>query len=86
MFLQGRVNIGQQFWGIEEQCMPSSWQFLQYSEIFVSVHYRGMMNQSLEKVSHLFDSAIAHPIFGATMSRNRFKFLISHLSFDDKND
>ena len=50
-------------------------------------YYRAMFNQSLESVNHLFEikQELCHPIFSATMSRNRFKFLSAHLSFDDKN-
>lgn len=50
-------------------------------------YYKAMFNQSLESVNHLFEiqQDLCHPIYSATMSRNRFKFLSAHLSFDDKN-
>ena len=50
------------------------------------LYYRAMFSQNLESIVHLFDedNESGHPVFGATMSRSRFAFLLGRLSFDDK--
>lgn len=46
--------------------------------------YRGMYKLNTIQISKLFSQAYGPPLFGATISRNRFRFLISHFSFDDE--
>jgi len=51
---------------------------------FIGLLYlRGLLGLSGHDVSVLFGKLTGSPIFGATMSKNRFKFLFSHLTFDD---
>ncbi len=45
----------------------------------------GLLQQNLQDVHHLFQDRIGHPIFGATMSRDRFCFLMSKLGFDNQS-
>uniref|UniRef100_UPI00358EC232 uncharacterized protein n=1 Tax=Myxine glutinosa TaxID=7769 RepID=UPI00358EC232 len=49
------------------------------------LYYRGMLGQNLLDVKWLFGDRVGHLVFGATMSKNRFKFLLTKLSFDDKD-
>ena len=41
---------------------------------------------SLQRVDYLFSDDKGHFAFGAIMSKNRFKFLLSHITFDDYSD
>ena len=53
---------------------------------FIGLLYaRGMLNLSHHSLKYLFQDVIGHPIFGATMSSNRFWFLNSNIRFDDYN-
>ena len=45
--------------------------------------YRGAYNLAGHSSRILFSDDKGLPMFGATMSQNRFQFLMSHLSFDD---
>ena len=45
-------------------------------------YYRGMLGLSKHSTKELW-SADGPPVFGATMSQNRFEFLNSKISFDD---
>ena len=47
------------------------------------VYYRGLMGLTKHSVRHLWGKE-APIVFAATMSQNRFNFLNSKLSFDDK--
>uniref|UniRef100_UPI00358F374B uncharacterized protein n=1 Tax=Myxine glutinosa TaxID=7769 RepID=UPI00358F374B len=55
------------------------------TEIEGMLYYRGMLGQNLLDVKWLFGDRVGHPVFGATMSKNRFKFLLTKLSFDDED-
>ena len=46
-------------------------------------YYRGLMGLSKQKVSRLWGKDGPN-VFAATMSRGRFQFLKSNISFDDK--
>ena len=48
------------------------------------VYMRGMLGLHGHDVKYLFSSTIGHPVFGATMSKNRFKILHACLTFDDQ--
>ena len=51
---------------------------------FIGLNYwRGLLGQAKHKIDKLFHNSSGSPIFGATMSKNRFRFLMSHISFDD---
>ena len=45
---------------------------------------RGRLGWNHENVSNIWTSQFSNPIFSATMSINRFRFLIQMMSFDDK--
>lgn len=54
---------------------------------FIGLLYaRGLLGQSMHATSILFSETAGHPIFGATMSRHRFTFLVSILSFDNAEE
>ena len=44
---------------------------------------RGLLGQAHQGTNTMFHEIFGNPVFTATMSRNRFKFLIAHISFDD---
>ena len=50
--------------------------------LFGLMYLRGLMGMQNHDVKHLF-SEDGHQWFGGTMSKNRFEFLLEHLSFDD---
>ena len=47
------------------------------------MYARGLQGQNSVRTELLFSENYGHPIFSATMSKNRFKFLFSKISFDD---
>ena len=53
--------------------------------LFGLLYYRALFGMTKQKASRLFDKRIGHPVFSATMSRNRFTFLHGQLRFDDKS-
>ena len=53
---------------------------------FIGLLYaRGLLSLSHHSWKYLFQDAIGHPIFGATMSSNRFWFINSNIRFDDSD-
>ena len=50
------------------------------------MYLRGLLVMSLQRVDYLFSDDKGHFAFGAIMSKNRFKFLLSHITFDDYSD
>ena len=51
---------------------------------FIGLMYlRGLLVWTNHDVNILFNDLSGHRIFGATMSKNRFKFLFALISFDD---
>ena len=44
---------------------------------------RGLLGQAHQGTNAMFHKIFGNPVFSATMSWNRFKFLIAHISFDD---
>ena len=51
---------------------------------FIGLMYlRGLLVWTNHDVNILFNDLSGRRIFGATMSKNRFKFLFAHISFDD---
>ena len=44
---------------------------------------RGLLEQAHQSIIPMFHEIFGNPVFSATKSRNRFKFLIAHISFDD---
>ena len=48
------------------------------------MYARGLLGQNNLYINHIFSDKTGHPIFGATMLRDRFAFLLSHISFDDE--
>ena len=50
------------------------------------MYLRGLLGMSLQRVDYLFSDDKGHFGFSAIMSKNRFKFLLSHITFDDYSD
>ena len=50
--------------------------------LFGLFYFRGLLGVNLKAVHRLFSDRYGHPVFGGTMSRNRFSFLSGHLCFD----
>ena len=44
------------------------------------VHMRGILGQELESTKAIFYEIFGNPVFSVTMSINRFKFLIFHIT------
>ena len=44
---------------------------------------RGLIGQAHQSTNAMFHEIIGNPVFSAAKSRNRFKFLIAHISFND---
>ena len=47
------------------------------------IYIRDLLKQAHQSTNTMFHKIFGNPVFSATMSRNRFKFLIAHISFDD---
>lgn len=47
------------------------------------IYMRGLLNLNTHDTDVLFNDTTGHPVFGATMSKNRFKFLMQNIKFDD---
>ena len=47
------------------------------------VYFRGLYGLNNHNIDIIFSDKHGLPVFGATMSRNRFKFVWAHLFFDD---
>ena len=56
---------------------------LEIKALFGLMYFRGLLGQGLQYSQNLFSDVCGHAAFGATMSSSRFKFLLSHLRFDD---
>ena len=51
---------------------------------FVGLLYaRGLLGQSMHHVRMLFSETCGHPVFSSVMSKHRFSFLLSVITFDD---
>ena len=47
------------------------------------IYIRGLLEQAHQSTNAMFYEISVNPVFSATKSWNRFKFLIAHISFDD---
>ena len=47
------------------------------------IYMRGLLEQAHQGTNAMFHKIFGNPVFSATMFRNRFQFLIAHISFDD---
>ena len=47
------------------------------------LYLRGLLGLNNYDVAILFNDLTGNPVFGATMSKNMFKFVFSNISFDD---
>ena len=56
---------------------------MELDALFGLIYMRGLTGANLTDVSQLW-SVHYSPVFGATMSQNRFEFLLSHLRLDNK--
>ena len=54
--------------------------------LFGSMYLRGLSGGNHNSVESLFSDTQGHYIFSAVISKNRFKCLLSHLTFDDYQD
>ena len=45
--------------------------------------YRGLAGQSKLDSKYLFQDDFGNPVFGATMSKNRFQYIHSRITFED---
>ena len=54
--------------------------------LFCLVYCRGLLGLNNHKISILFSQRAGHPVFGATMSGNRFQFLIANLMFEKSDE
>ena len=53
---------------------------------FIGLLYaRGLLCMNDHDLFHLYAPLIGSPIFGATLSKNRLKFLLACVTFDDKD-
>ena len=48
------------------------------------MYFRGLFNQNNKNCRLLFGDKYGQPVFSATMSRNRFLFIVANLRFDDE--
>ena len=56
------------------------------SEVFAligMIYMRGLLEQAHQSTNAMFYEIFGNSVFSATTSRNRFKFLIVHISLDD---
>ena len=47
------------------------------------LYYRGLYGMNCHHTDYIFGTTFGPPVFSATMSCSRFKFLLVHISFDD---
>ena len=47
------------------------------------MYFRGLLGLNQHKTNTLFADYEGHFVFSAIMSKNRFKFLLSHITFDE---
>ena len=47
------------------------------------IYMRGLLGQVHQGTNAMYHEIFGNPVFSATMSRSRFKFLITHILFDD---
>ena len=50
------------------------------------MYFRGLIRGNHNSVKSFFSDTQGHYIFSAVMSKNRFKLLLNHLTFDDYQD
>ena len=58
---------------------------LEITALIGLIYARGLLGQNHHRRDLLFSEKVGHPIFGATMSKNRFVFLLSKISFDEES-
>ena len=58
---------------------------IEINALFGLMYLRGLLGMNLQRVDYLFADE-GHYAFGAIMSKNRFKFLLSHITFDNHID
>ena len=58
---------------------------IEINALFGLMYLRGLLGMNLQRVDYLFTDE-RHYVFGATMSKNRFKFLLNHITFDNHID
>ena len=58
---------------------------IEINALFGLMYLRGLLGMNLQRVDYLFADE-GHYAFGAIMSKNRFKFHFSHITFDNHID
>ena len=58
---------------------------IEINALFGLMYLRGLLAMNLQRVDYLFADE-GHYDFGAITSKNRFKFLLSHITFDNHID
>ena len=58
---------------------------IQINAFFGLMYLTGLLGMNLQKVDYLFADE-GHYAFGAIMSKNRFKFVLGHITFDNRID
>ena len=58
---------------------------IEINALFGLMYLRGLLGMNLQRVDYLFADE-GHYAFGSIKSKNRFKFLLSHITFDNHID
>ena len=58
---------------------------IEINALFGLMYLRGLLGMNLQRVDYLFADE-GHYAFGAIMPKSRFKFLLSHITFDNHTD
>ena len=59
---------------------------LEFEAFIGLLYYRGLYGLNNHSTEILFSNKHGLPVFGACMSRNRFKFLMAHICFDQYSE
>ena len=57
---------------------------IEIAALFGLMYARGLLGQANLALHIVYREGFSHPVFGATMSRDRMKFLLSKISFDEE--
>ena len=80
--LSAKHNIGES----DKYSWIKTTDIIELKALFGLMYFRGLLGGNHNSVESLFSDTQGHYIFSAVMSKNRFKFLLSHLTFDDYQD
>ena len=80
--LSAKHNIGES----DKYSWIKTTDIIELKALFGLVYFRGLLGGNHNSVESLFSEIQGHYIFSEVMSKNRFKFLLSQLTFDDYQD